>query len=743
MCGFAGLISFSGHSCDKSQLSKMGQALRRRGPDEETIYQDEYLSFVFRRLSIIDLQGGTQPIWNEDHSIFVSVNGEIYNHRELKGSLAGTHQFRSDSDSEIVLHLYEELGAKAFDLLNGMYAIVIWDTKKRKLILARDRLGIKPLYYAETDEGIFFASELKALLMHPKCPREFNWGDMEGIGTQQKPNVSTYIKGMNFLPAGYFAQIESAHKIKITEYWNIEDQFKKQFIATTNIEKIEQEYYSLLEDSVSKRLMSDVPVGLFLSGGIDSSIIAALIAKESKDIHCFTVVERTTYRSGDVELAKQVTSDLGLPLYPVFFNTNGIANNFKLADLEHLICLMESPRFDPEWLFKSELHRVAKQQVPELKVILLGQGADEFAGGYSKYLGSNWHSWDDYLMHAVAPSLKDSEMIINHVPERFCSKLNDTASSTDSNIGIYNKKMKSLVYQLQHFNLWHEDRTSAYHGIESRVPFLDHRLVELLAGIPHEYHEELFWDKKIVRNVLKKCLPKYPLDHKKVPFFVTDDISSIDSFAISICINIYTSFKEKYIECDGALFRSEDVEAHYEQVKKGNKLSYISAWELIEIMSICIFNQYINNAEDYLEKYFFIDKPPLPLVEESQWEDLKQEYDNSNPSNNTEAWQLDSKINIPIKFQILNPLTEEDGATELILLRKADGNLKISVNDDYYWVVMLLDAMGKHTDNPKDIEYWSKKADIPVEQLIGVVSNLVENGFIDRISPEASRLLTS
>jgi len=198
VCGIAGFLRFQKQKFDLERrqqiLNDMGSAIARRGPDEQTFYDDEMLSFVFRRLSIIDVDGGQQPIWNEDRSIFVAVNGEIYNHRELREPLKANHTFRTESDSEVVLHLYEEYGEACFERLNGMFAIVLWDTKRKKLLLARDPLGVKPLYYTLVDEGLIFASELKALLVHPDCPRELAWNDLDIIGVQQKarsPPIST------------------------------------------------------------------------------------------------------------------------------------------------------------------------------------------------------------------------------------------------------------------------------------------------------------------------------------------------------------------------------------------------------------------------------------------------------------------------------------------------------------------------------------------------------------------------
>jgi asparagine synthase (glutamine-hydrolysing) len=709
----------------------MGATLRLRGPDEETFYYDDNLSFVFRRLSIIDVDGGTQPIWNENQSIFVAVNGEIYNHQELHQKLNDSHVFRSQSDSEIVLHLYEEYGVKALDFLNGMYAVVIWDTSNKTLLLARDRLGIKPLYYAETEHGLLFGSELKALLMHPDCPRTFDWTGMSSQAVQENNPVSTYVKNIYHLPAGHFAFYREQEAFNPEPYWDIANYFKSS--KSPPIQKttsIENDYYELLADSVKKQLMSDVPVGLFLSGGVDSSIIAGLFAKVTKNIHCFTVVERTTYRSGDVQQAKNIAESLGLPFYPIYFDTDDIVSRFKLGDFEDLICLMESPRFDPEWLFKSELHRAARHFVPELKVILLGQGADEFCGGYSKYLGSEFPDWEDYLLH-LKESISEQVIVDKGISTRFENSVN-TAFYTDTSLNIYNQKMKALTYQLQHYNLWHEDRTSSYHGVESRVPFLDHRLVELLAGVPEGQQEELFWNKRIVRSVADRCLPDYPKEHHKVPFFLTDDSSSIYDFAVSMCMNIYPDFKRKYLDVENPLFHTDAMDDLFSSVQKEG-FNHNNAWQLLEYMAVCVFQQYCLSPDIYLERFLNNEKQPLPIVRPDDWQEIQEKYEAPTASQSTSEWTLKSGVNIPDGCEIMNLLTEEEGSTGLILLCQGNEKNRIHISDDNDWVVMLLDAMGRYTNEPKDIEFWAQKTGVKPDKLVDVLHNLVHGGFLVRV----------
>jgi asparagine synthase (glutamine-hydrolysing) len=278
MCGFAG--SASAAPCGQSRreraevLQAMGRQLSRRGPDDEQLFIDEHLGLVFRRLSIVDCAGGRQPIANEDGTVIVAINGEIYNHQDARRTLRGDHRFRTHSDSEVVVHLYEERGADALTGLIGMFAIAIWDLVNQQLFLARDRLGIKPLYYSRHGSDLLFGSEVKALLAHPACSREFNWRDW----TPEPGRLPTFVTGVECLPAGHYLQWNSRGDLVTRCYWNLDE------ALTTPDTGLSPEHYvdrfaDLFEDSVALRLMADVPVGAFLSGGLDSAAMVAVAAR--------------------------------------------------------------------------------------------------------------------------------------------------------------------------------------------------------------------------------------------------------------------------------------------------------------------------------------------------------------------------------------------------------------------------------------------------------------------------------
>ncbi len=596
MCGFAGLINLSGLSASaverQAHLAAMGAQLSRRGPDDEQFYDDGYLSLVFRRLSIIDLAGGQQPIWNEDHSILSVVNGEVFNHLEIRERLKSRHRFGSRSDSEVVVHLYEESEDELLQSLNGMYALLVWDTRERRLLLARDRLGIKPLFYAETPKGLLFGSELKALLAHPDCPRDLQWADFEPGWGFENP-LKTFVRGVHQLPGGRALSLSEAGGLRHRTYWSVREFFPRSG-DDSNRDPLwwSRRYGELLQDSVSRQLMSDVPLGLFLSGGIDSSLLAAMAAASGQELHCFTVVEENTLVTGDVEQTLRLAEHFGFHHYPVHYDTRTLLQElrFDLEDFEFLVWAVERPQFHPEWMLKLELHRYAKTALPGLKVILLGQGADEFSGGYSRGFGSDTRDWQHYSSKLVAMHT-DMRRIDRGVPAYMRASLAKSfmAAPTDDWPSDFHREMVSRTNLLMNYNLWHEDRTSSSQGVEARVPFLDHRLVELLASVPADLHESLFFDKRIVREQLLKAAPIYPPSKQKVGFFNGGRDHTIRHLRLDVVRRIYPAFREKYLATPHAIFASEALDDHYEYLLQNPKASTLDIKEMLSCMAISVF----------------------------------------------------------------------------------------------------------------------------------------------------------
>ncbi len=740
MCGFAGFVNFGNQLSDEQQrqtiLQSMGRLLAARGPDDQEIYDDGTLSFVFRRLSIVDVAGGKQPIWNEDKSMFVAVNGELYNHLELRKELRDTHNFTTRSDSEILLHLYEERQQDALSALNGMFAAVIWDRNRKRLFLARDRLGIKPLYYCRLENMLLFGSELKALLAHPACPRTLNWSDLQVIGPQQKRNVSTYVRDVSHLPGGHFLLVENAGPVEPKCYWRLDDFFPADGDSSAPAQHYIDTYCELFTDSVRKRLMSDVPVGLFLSGGIDSSLIAAAAAQQNQDLHCFSVVERTTYLAGDVAQAREVTRTFGLPLYPVLFELDTYLEqqSFNLTQFEELIFMMDSPRFDLEWLFKRDLHRVARSTVPALKVILLGQGADEFAGGYSKRLGTTWHDWQEYLNNEVLPDLDDTATNEMDIPPHLSPLVSGGVGNGEGFVSLapYHAKMARLVNQLQHFNLWHEDRTSSNRSIESRVPFLDHRLVELLASVPAGYHAELFWDKRIIRELLHRILPAYPRDKAKVAFFATDRDASIDRFTRALVLAIYPEFIEKY--GDDELFEHPRLETLLRSVVDRTDQHLSDMWRLLEVMAIPIFRNCCKDVVGFLDNLenCRTSAPLLPQVTAEQWPAVEARLQMPLPEETPRAWALDTRVAIPPDAVVLTALSERAENQRLTLVRDQNITAEIKLSESSFWLADMIEEIGL-AQTPPTVADLARDMERTPEVLVSVLDRLVAQGYVQQL----------
>jgi len=597
MCGFAGFLVRPGRARPPDEraaiLRAMSRQLARRGPDDEVLFDDGSLAFVFRRLSIVDVEGGRQPIWNEDGRLFAAVNGEIYNHLELRGRLRDAHRFRSRSDAEIVVHLYEERGADLLPLLNGMFGLVVWDARERRLTLARDRLGIKPLYFARTADGLLFASELKALLVHPDCPTELEWNDVDVSYVDDAPyfpttpgRLPTYVKGVEQLPGGSCLTTGQDCAIRKSTWWSLEPALERSLHEPPRPRAAYVEGYAdLLVDAVDRHLMGDAPVGALLSGGLDSSLVVALAARTKRDLPCFTILQQTTLASGDADRARLLTRHLGLPFHPVSFDPRALeALDFSLATFEYFVWMMDGPKLDPDWLFKHELHRYAKTVAPTLKVMLVGQGADEFAGGYSRVNGVAV-SWNGHLERRRR-FLHETRLRALGVPRRLEAFL----AMSPPRGGVQHEEAREALEHLQNHNLWHEDRTSSSQGIETRVPFLDHRLVEYLAAIPPALHAELFLDKAIVRGVARRFLPEELATAPKVPSWMGVDPSSTFEMMRGLARRVYGDFRESYLG-DSELLDAAALDRLHERTVTPGAESVAPTKLLLALMALAVFER--------------------------------------------------------------------------------------------------------------------------------------------------------
>jgi asparagine synthase (glutamine-hydrolysing) len=549
---------------------------------------------------------------------------------------------------------------------------------------------------------------------------------------QQKRKISTYLKNVHHLEAGSFMSVSPDGDLSAQRYWSLNEHLhheNRQFEADEAV----RQYRELIADSTTKRLMSDVPVGLYLSGGIDSSLLAAIAARSEKNLHCFTVVENTTVSSGDAPQAVKVTGALGIPLYAAHFDVNEFAENFTLRDFERMIVMIESPRFNPEWLFKCELHRFAKQQVPGLKVVLLGQGADEFAGGYSNREGTHFENWNDYLAREVSAEVRSQFSQEQGIPVDLSEliNLNHFDRNLDSRSMDYHEKMLLLVSQMQHFNLWHEDRSSSFYGLEARVPFLDHRLVEFLAGFPDHSLERMFWDKSVVREVLALTLEDYPKDRKKVPFIATEDYSTIDSMVLLMAMNLYPAFRMLYLEMDdNPLFRATGLDEIHDSVKNRDDESIESAWRMMAMMSVAVFEKFCRNPKVFLD---FVEDDQGPVCRRLTQDELDR-LDELYPDEAAGArqWTLSSTVRIPDRVRLLSGLDANEQDTDLFLHRNDQVAKTLTIPHRDAWVVNLLERLANHQGGPSDIEYWSNEMKVTPQNLCEALDYLVGEGFLEK-----------
>lgn len=598
MCGFAGFfgngLAPAGSDARRRALLAMGEAIAHRGPDEVSYLDEGPLGLVFRRLAILDPIGGGQPIESESGRHVLVMNGEIYNHEALRLQLQPRHRFVSRGDAEAAVHAWEEWGAAALERLVGMFAMLVWDRDSESIVLARDRLGIKPLYVAEVPGGLLFGSELKALLAHPDCPRDLDWQVLDRMAIQQDPETS-YVCGIELLPGGEAETVDRDCQRERRRWWSLEGSVGTGMLGTRE-EPYIAAYAGLLERVTLEHLQGDVGAGLLLSGGLDSSLLAAIVARHRPGFPCFTIVERSAVLGGDIDSASRLTRQLGLNWHPILFDHRTLVKQleFGLDSFERAIWMMDSPRFDLEWLFKSEAQRIVRAIYPDLKILLLGQGADEFAGGYSHRIDAPHADWAGYLRDEVLPA-------VTGMP----------------GLAPYHRMMLMHLRQLQHFNLWHEDRTSSFHSLEARVPYLDHRLVELLAGIPEALHESLFWRKRIVREALARLAPQVVLRQPKMGFLCGQDRSSLDAIHRALALSVYPAFRDRYAAMASFPFDTSHLDRLFADARRYAPGFGEAAHALAQCMAVAVFQAQCSG--DVAVPVSPAVGPVLPMLKPEAW----------------------------------------------------------------------------------------------------------------------------
>jgi asparagine synthase (glutamine-hydrolysing) len=588
MCGIAGIVAVDPlHQDAPARATRMRDVITHRGPDEAGLHCDAHAALAHRRLSIVDLSTGQQPLSNEDGSIWVVFNGEIYNHADVRKELqAHGHTYRTKSDTETIVHAYEQWGEDCIHRFRGMFAFAIWDAPKRRLLLVRDRLGVKPLYWTRTGNTLLFGSEIKAILASGLVQPEPNTAVIpEVLSTRYTSGEDTLFRGIHKLLPGHLLVFEGGD-IRTRQYWDVptRDHRPAERLALQESRSPLQDrsaslsspalpgmqageahpvarFRELLEESVRLRLMSDVPLGMFLSGGIDSSAIAALMAKMiGRPLQTFSVAFKDR-AFNELEYAREVARAIGADSHEIVIDDRDF-----FGALPKLVWHEDEPIAHPSSVPLYFVSALAREHVT---VVLTGEGADELLAGYGKYprVSWNWRAGTVYermmpdalrasIARGVIPRLprtlaryaKRSFLAMDRSPEsmffdNFASiRLADQqellapalraaatgAAAYGASLDYFDKPngASTLLDRLLYADiktylvelLMKQDQMSMAASIESRVPFLDHKLVEYAATLPDEWKLSGWTTKRVLRESMKGVLPESILNRPKMGF---------------------------------------------------------------------------------------------------------------------------------------------------------------------------------------------------------------------------------
>lgn len=559
MCGICGNFYFNTvKRVETSTITRMCEAIIHRGPDDKGTYVNRNIGMGARRLSIIDLEGGHQPIHNEDSRKWVVQNGEIYNFQELRDALKQKgHEFYTKSDTEVILHAYEEYGEKCVERFDGMFAFAIWDADKEQLFLARDRMGKKPLHYLILNDQFIFSSEIKSILQHPDFKKEIEYEPIKNyLLYGYVPAPDSIFKGIKKLPPTHTLTIDKSGDTKIRNYWNMDFRSK----VSCDEEKIIDTIAQSLKEAVRKRLVSDVPLGVFLSGGVDSSLVLAMMCEllPPAGISAFSIgFDEAEY--DESKYAKSVADCMGVNHFLEILPPEKV-----LRDLPKIIQMLDEPITDPSIIPTYMLSNFTKKYVT---VALSGDGGDELFGGYPKYYAHKFSNLYDSLFPSLLRKNIDRilyrsrevpQKIISDKIKRFLiglsypSEIRNHAwispffpNEIDSLLTEKIKKSLSNAYfseveehaamfrgeemidkmiyldtklTLADLYLVKVDRASMACSLEVRSPFLDRQMVELAASIPSKLKVKRITTKYILKRVAERYLPKQIIYRKKMGF---------------------------------------------------------------------------------------------------------------------------------------------------------------------------------------------------------------------------------
>jgi len=559
MCGICGKLNFvKGVGVQPALIRAMMDAIRHRGPDDEGLHTASEVGLGFRRLAIIDLNSGHQPISNEDGTIWIVFNGEVYNYQELrKFLLSKGHVFRTQTDTEVIVHLYEELGPQCLEKLRGMFAFAIWDENKKTLLLARDRVGIKPLYYSLIDNSIVFASEIKAILADPAIKRRLAPEIIDRFLTfLYVPGEETLLKGISKLAPGHYLLLKDG-KAEIRQYWDL------RFVKPSerlSLRDAENELSNLLAEAVELHMIADVPVGVLLSGGVDSTaVLSCARERTNKEISSYTVGFSESGVADERPYAKLAAETFGSRHHDMTITASDFA-----AFLPQYVWHMEEPVCEPPAVALYYVSKLARNYV---KVLLSGEGGDEAFAGYDNYRNIIWlerikqvwpgangaASWGLSRLNSWVHSAKIAKytpLVNAKFPDYYYSRTSTPYQYSGNGIGgLYSAdflksidreytiepvrrlfstvREQGILDQMLYIDtktwlpddlLIKADKMTMANSLELRVPLLDHRLLEFAAALPPHYKLNGFSLKYIWKRALSKRVPESILKRRKAGF---------------------------------------------------------------------------------------------------------------------------------------------------------------------------------------------------------------------------------
>lgn len=653
MCGISGILNLRDKaSISPEKLRVMSFALNHRGPDEAGAYLDDYIGLAQSRLSIIDLSGGSQPIHNEDKSLWIIFNGEIFNYPELREELINRgHKFYTHTDTEVILHLYEEKKEKSLDELNGQFAFAIWDSKNKELFLARDRVGILPLFFKLENDKFYFASELKAIFAVANDSLHFDPIGFEQIFTfwTNLPG-DTAFKDYKEIPPAHFLKINFEGKFTLKPYWQLNFR-KENEIKDCPINEITEKTSELLTDAVRIRLRADVPVGSYLSGGLDSSGLTAIVKKKfNNELRTFGIsFEEESFDESSFQ--KIMVNHLQTNHSEVIAKNSDIGKYFS-----DIIYFGERPVFRTA---PAPLYLLSKKVREEkFKVVLTGEGADEIFGGYNifkeakirKFWSVNPESkLRSKLLKKLYPYIFKDKRLFSTLEAFFKVGIDDPGNPFFSHIVRWtnNSKLRNFFSddfkeQIKDYNAIDElllklpddfdswetlskaqyleittfmsgyllssqgDRMAMGNSVELRVPYLDHRLIEFMSTVPAKYKIFGLNEKYILKKVFEDLLPKEILYRAKNPYRapIRNSFFANKDFTITDILS-----EEKLIQA--GVFNPSKVKLLLQKAEKSDSISELDNMALAGIISTqLLFNHFIGtkksiDADNYNFKIFF------------------------------------------------------------------------------------------------------------------------------------------